>query len=181
MSFFPPPSALLQSVPAFSMAFTAFQELTTGSTRLNPEHSLLGDGSPGDGFPGDVGHHALKTAPIFTEDVLHAVGPAVFPQRAFYGRVVSQHVDGLPGKTGLPGVYVNTNAPFSALVCGVQVSTFVLFVYMVFNDTGRVPAKAILRPSSWKVALFRMCDLAFSLRHSAVWCKYDPEYLPSCY
>jgi hypothetical protein len=159
------------------MAFTAFQELTTGSTRLNPEHSLLGDVSPGDGLPSDAGHHALKTAPIFTEDVLQAVGPAVFPQRAFYGRVVSQHVDRLPGKTGLPGVYVNTNAPFSALVCGVQVSTFVLFVYTVFNNMGRGPARAILRPSSWKVASSRMLDLAFSLRHLAVWCKQCPEYL----
>jgi hypothetical protein len=111
------------------MPFPVFHEPTSpklGPTELklesdaNPEHSLLG---PDAEAPAHGGEHATKTAPVFTEDVLRALGPDVFPQRGFYGRVVEQRADGLPLKPIHPGMYINTNAPFSALVCGVQVSS----------------------------------------------------------
>jgi hypothetical protein len=109
------------------MSFPVFHEPTSPKLGpsdldldLNPEHSLLGPDTNASEHA--ASEHATKTAPVFTEDVLRVLGPAVFPQRGFYGRVVGQHADGLPLKPARPGMYVNTNAPFSALVCGVQVS-----------------------------------------------------------
>jgi hypothetical protein len=66
--------------------------------------------------------HAVVTAPVITGDALNTLGPHSFPQTALYGRVISQHGEGLSSKSADGRIFVNTNAPFSALVCGVQVS-----------------------------------------------------------
>jgi hypothetical protein len=110
---------------------------------LNPEHSLLGLDMSGDDAAGE---HSTKTAPVLTEDALRTLGPSVFPQRASYGRVVEQHVEGMLRKPDLPGMYINTNAPFSALVCGVQVRKSILYVTGRLNIIDRVLARAIRRP-----------------------------------
>jgi hypothetical protein len=70
--------------------------------------------------------HAVRTASIFTRDALDVVGDAVFPQRALYASILSQHSPGFPD-TITPAkakVYINTNAPFSGVICGVQVRLF---------------------------------------------------------
>lgn len=89
---------------------------------FDPELDLLGD----DLVPGDeadaAANHALRTAPLITGDAYEELGHKIFPQRALYGRIVSQHSSRLPEHPRSAKVYINTNAPFSALVCGVQVS-----------------------------------------------------------
>lgn len=88
----------------------------------DPEDEMLGfETMHGDG-DANVVDHSITTAPIFTRDVLDVVGINVLPQRALYGRVISQHAPGFPNTVENAKVYVNTNAPFSGLVCGVQVS-----------------------------------------------------------
>lgn len=93
----------------------------------DPEDALLA--LPSSTTADEAATHALRTAPIITSDALYHLGPGVIPQRAVYGRLLSQHAPGFPSqctadrkaKGGAGKVYVNTNAPFSALVCGVQV------------------------------------------------------------
>lgn len=70
--------------------------------------------------------HAFKTAPVFTEDVLAALGPSVLPQKALYGRVITQAATSFPVTPKVPKLYINANAPFNALVCGVQVRSILL-------------------------------------------------------
>ena len=90
--------------------------------RFDPELDLLGEG-PSLNEEGSVAaDHTRKTAPVFTGEALQALGPSVMPQRALYGRLISQHSPNLPEKPAVPKVYFNTNAPFSAVICGVQVS-----------------------------------------------------------
>ncbi|KZV75964.1 hypothetical protein PENSPDRAFT_680684 [Peniophora sp. CONT] len=64
--------------------------------------------------------HGLKTAPIITSDALDSLPSGVVPQVAVYGRLISQHAQNLPAKPGSERLYINTNAPLSALICGVQ-------------------------------------------------------------
>ena len=106
-------TSYLPQTPGFSQA-------EFPSEVANPEHELLGADSSDELDLSDTGH-SLKTAPIFTGDVFHATGAHIFPQRASYGRVLAQAADGFPNQTASPELYINTNAPFSALVCGVQV------------------------------------------------------------
>jgi hypothetical protein len=68
-----------------------------------------------------AGDHTLLTAPIFTGDAVQALSKEITPQLAVYGRIISQHVPGFPDRTVSPKLYINSNTPFSALVCGVQV------------------------------------------------------------
>lgn len=76
------------------------------------------------GYPGTgtVAAHSLKTAPVFTGDALAVAGTSVFPQRALYGQVLSQHSSNLLRTPESSKIYINSNSPFSALICGVQVS-----------------------------------------------------------
>jgi hypothetical protein len=70
--------------------------------------------------------HAVRTASIFTRDALDALGGAIFPQRALYASILGQHSPGFP-ETIAPAkakAYINTNAPFSGVICGVQVHLF---------------------------------------------------------
>jgi len=90
--------------------------------QYDPELELLGDDVPLDDFLFSSADHTFKTAPVVTEDAYNVLGHDVIPQRAVYGRIVSQRVHGCPERVGSQKLYINTNAPFSALVCGVQVS-----------------------------------------------------------
>jgi hypothetical protein len=100
------------------------KHLTTEQAGIFTEADLLGpDISPDeDGLRVDTHDHAVVTAPVFTGDVLDALGTNSFPQRALYGRVVAQHGAGMAKRADDSRLFINTNAPFSALVCGVQVS-----------------------------------------------------------
>lgn len=87
-------------------------------TFYDPELDLLGDDIEDDT---SAYAHAYKTAPVFTGDALRILGSTVLPQRALYGRVIAQNSPDFPVRPATPKLYINTNAPFSALVCGVQV------------------------------------------------------------
>ncbi|EKM56159.1 uncharacterized protein PHACADRAFT_209647 [Phanerochaete carnosa HHB-10118-sp] len=84
----------------------------------DPELDLLGDDAQQDASAGPA--HAFRTAPVFTGDAAGLLGSDVLPQRALYGRVLSQKAPGFPATPVSPKLYTNTNAPFSALVCGLQ-------------------------------------------------------------
>jgi hypothetical protein len=85
---------------------------------FDPEDALLFDGyTPS----GDIHPLAVHTAPIVTGDVLQALGNDAMPQRVIYGRILSQQILGFPSKPESAKLYVNSNTPFSALICGVQV------------------------------------------------------------
>jgi hypothetical protein len=99
--------ALLGRADGLSGQFAAEDRLF-GLEDLNHKDSLASD-------------HSVRTAPIFTRDALDVVGEIGLPQRAVYGSVISQHAPGFPTRLSDPKVYINTNAPFSALICGVQV------------------------------------------------------------
>ena len=95
--------------------------MTTDNHRCyDPEFQLLGTDPLDNSSPTDT-THAFRTAPIVTADALDVLGPSVFPQRALYGRIIAQRAAGFATRPDSPKVYINTNAPFSALVCGVQV------------------------------------------------------------
>jgi hypothetical protein len=98
--------------------------LETAQAGLFTEADLLGpEASPDDASSQTKTHdHAVVTAPILTGDALDVLDSATFPQRALYGRVISQHGNGVPLRPENSRLFINTNAPFSALVCGVQVS-----------------------------------------------------------
>jgi hypothetical protein len=88
------------------------------------EDELLSYESSDSNVEGGAGtDHAVRTASIFTRDALDALGDEVFPQRALYASVLEQHASGFP--ISIPRskakAYINTNAPFSGLICGVQV------------------------------------------------------------
>ncbi|GJE88802.1 hypothetical protein PsYK624_048890 [Phanerochaete sordida] len=87
---------------------------------------------------------AARTAPVFTGDVLNHSSSGTFPQRALYGHVVTPDAcDKSPERA----VYINTNAPFSALICGLQGSgkshsTSVILESCLIEDprSGALPA-----------------------------------------
>ena len=100
------------------------QTLDTMDDFYDPEQDLLGDDAIDDDSAASA--HAFRTAPIFTGDAFALLGSSVLPQRALYGRIVAQKATGLPTRPATPKLYINTNAPFSAVVCGVQVRTTLL-------------------------------------------------------
>ena len=65
------------------------------------------------------------SAPAFSREVLDILGHSQLPQRVLYGDLISQHATHLlemPHQTNsAPRLYINSNEPFSALVCGLQV------------------------------------------------------------
>ena len=92
----------------------------------DPELELLAHLSDNDAHDDSAASHALRTAPVFTGDALAALGSLSLPQRALYGRLIAQHGPHSASTETIhsPKIYINTNAPFSALVCGVQVVSF---------------------------------------------------------
>ncbi|THH33568.1 hypothetical protein EUX98_g516 [Antrodiella citrinella] len=101
-------------------AKTNGEKLDYGEDDDNSEHTLLGHIELDTREATD---HEVRTAPIFTRDAYIAAGGAVcFPQRGVLGTVLS--MGDMPGTEGTKPddsrLYVNSNAPFSALVCGVQ-------------------------------------------------------------
>ncbi|KAH9951841.1 hypothetical protein B0H21DRAFT_717813 [Amylocystis lapponica] len=77
-----------------------------------------------DGASAVLGHeddHEVKTAPILTRDAYVAAGISARPsQYGVLGSLLSVHDKTTCDVPDDPRLYINTNAPFSALVCGVQ-------------------------------------------------------------
>lgn len=94
---------------------------------FDPEFSLL---QSEESFSSDINasDHSMRTAPILTGDVAEHLGPDLSPQRAVYGRIITQVIDGEEHKSNIPKLYINTNAPFSTVVCGLQVGYNLIIV-----------------------------------------------------
>lgn len=94
------------------------------SSMNDPELKLLTQirhGSTSQTLAHNAINHSHRTAPILTGDAARILGNTVVPQRAVYGRLLSQHIDGVEQLPTTPKLYINSNAPFSAVVCGLQV------------------------------------------------------------
>ena len=90
------------------------------SLAKDPEMTLLdseGSLSPDQ----NATEHSFRTAPILSGDAAEVLGPDLVPQRAVYGRILSQLIDGEEQLALVPKLYINSNAPLSAVVCGLQV------------------------------------------------------------
>ena len=87
----------------------------------DPQVTFLNIGTP---VGNQITDGPMMTAPIITGDVYDALDAETVPQVAVLGRVISQHSAGFPRKTQGPKLLVNTNSPFSAVICGLQVSSF---------------------------------------------------------
>ncbi|EKM56169.1 uncharacterized protein PHACADRAFT_209653 [Phanerochaete carnosa HHB-10118-sp] len=109
-------------------------------TYYDPELDLLGDDTPEDESTGSM--HAFRTAPVFTGDAFASLGSSILPQRALYGRVIAQRATNFPLRLTTPKLYMNTNAPFSALGSGKSHSTSVLLESCLMADSrlGTLPA-----------------------------------------
>ena len=85
----------------------------------DPDLALLGGDAADDNddFTGEA-DHALRTAPIFTGDADERVDSSIFPQRGLYGRLLESSTG---AEFNSSKVFVNLDAPFSAIVCDVQV------------------------------------------------------------
>jgi hypothetical protein len=86
---------------------------------FDPENELLGH----------ISAHRADNAishvdrPLFTRQALDIIGEHILPQRALYGAVLAQRAPGLSEDVcpSMAKVYINSNAPFSGVICGVQV------------------------------------------------------------
>ncbi|MBW0526223.1 hypothetical protein O181_065938 [Austropuccinia psidii MF-1] len=67
----------------------------------------------------DFNEDEFKNVPIITGDAA-TLSNHQFPQRTILGTVISQHARDFPKNLQIPKLYINTNTPFSAIICGVQ-------------------------------------------------------------
>jgi hypothetical protein len=118
----------------------------------DPEDELLGHVSHDEDRKGT--DHAVRTAPVFTRAALDLVGEDILPQRALYGSIIAQRSSSFPENLDKKDakLYINTNAPFSGVVCGVQVCrTFSCLIYTANSlHVHRDLAKVILPQFSWR-------------------------------
>jgi hypothetical protein len=87
----------------------------------DPELQLLSSSNLDNRAGGSPVHHELHNSPLVT----HAASiqlPHVFPQRGLLGSVLELRGKGFSPTPQDKRVYINTSAPCSAVVCGVQVS-----------------------------------------------------------
>lgn len=116
----------------------------------DPELELL-DPSLLDDSTSSMPDHTLRMAPVLTGDALHLLGTGFIPQRALYGCVISQRGDGFQARPTNPKIYINTNTPFSALVCGVQVHpefpTMPFPILKVLQGSGKSHSTSVLLES----------------------------------
>ncbi|KAG8687703.1 hypothetical protein FRC08_011845 [Ceratobasidium sp. 394] len=82
------------------------------------EFSLLDIGGPGQ--PSGSDDHELKTAPLVTREALDAGVNEHVKQYGLLGQVAAVYSKSRVEKFRDPRIYVNTNAPMSTVVCGVQ-------------------------------------------------------------
>lgn len=64
--------------------------------------------------------YSFRTTPVLSGDAAEILREDRMPQRAVFGRILSQRIDGEDQPVAIPKLYINTNAPFCAVVCGLQ-------------------------------------------------------------
>lgn len=94
-----------RDIDAFRMSFNLRQH----------EHVLLSHGSTE-----EAERHELATSPLVTFDAYRRAA-SVFPQLAVFGSILEQNANGFDSTPSDCRLYMNTNTPLSAVVCGVQV------------------------------------------------------------
>ncbi|KAF8651072.1 hypothetical protein AX16_004934 [Volvariella volvacea WC 439] len=99
--------------------------MACNNAHVDLEMSLVQDQLSAGDWDEDLGNvnaldHSYKTAPVITGDAAEVLGQGVIPQRAVYGGILSQFVDGEEYRASTRKLYINTNAPFSAVICGLQ-------------------------------------------------------------
>lgn len=118
----PGPSIISRSPPP-TVSDTPVIYSAIMSSAHDPEMDLLN--SEGSLSPDEnATHHSVRTAPVLSGDAAELLGSGLVPQRAVYGRILSQVIDGEEQLSVIPKLYINSNAPFSAVVCGLQVRPF---------------------------------------------------------
>ena len=127
----------------------------------DPEMALLGEGVPDTELDG-ADNHTFKTAPVFTGDAYNALGPDCLPQKALYGRLLQQDNGEQGGNITTPKLYINTNTPFSALICGVQASRVITRYDNVIN-----PPPGLREKPLYFSALGKCVDQRPEDRHAA--------------
>lgn len=119
---------------------------------LDDELAFLETATPAEqDTDGNLLHHQLVTSPLFTYSALKS-RPTDFPSR------------GLLGTSAGDRVYINTNAPSSAVICGVQVGLFRrrCALFLIPQSIFRGPAKAIPSLAFSNLRLSRIHVLASS-------------------
>lgn len=108
-------------LPGFEKDTDSLLRSRVAPVTVDPELELLGEKHDENTIDESAAaNHTRQTAPVLTGDAVDILGDTVVPQRAVYGRILSQHITGCPQMPVSPKLYINSNAPFSALVCGVQ-------------------------------------------------------------
>ncbi|KAL7415760.1 hypothetical protein BDY24DRAFT_382124 [Mrakia frigida] len=124
---FAQPSTPIFKSPSQSLTSPA-QLISFGSSpkplsqrRLLGMMDLLGDDED---VEGTCGRHETITAPIFSHDALETYSEEVqqrdFPQYGLFGRLLETHSRVHAKKPESPFLYLNSNTPLSAVICGVQ-------------------------------------------------------------
>ncbi|KAG9038322.1 hypothetical protein FRB95_001734 [Tulasnella sp. JGI-2019a] len=104
----------------------------SSKTARSPANKIISDSIPGPGYdhelalldgdaPDELAHEVV-TAPLVTRDAYLFGGGlrSSIPQYGILGSIVSIHSQNAIDGHVDPRIYLNTNAPFSAVVCGVQ-------------------------------------------------------------
>ncbi|KAJ4467537.1 hypothetical protein J3R30DRAFT_1939294 [Lentinula aciculospora] len=91
---------------------------SSDKSESNEEWELLGTAAEGLQNASTMEEHELKDAPIFTRDAIRCGSST--PQYGVLGRALACHSKKDAYTFQDSRVYLNTNAPMSALVCGVQ-------------------------------------------------------------
>ncbi|PPQ99049.1 hypothetical protein CVT24_003609 [Panaeolus cyanescens] len=106
--------------------------IPSGTTLLKPdpdeetslEWQLLDDNTSDDSGDEDrepMSQHDVATAPLFTREAFQLTkGGRRVAQYGVLGKAISAHHQDVVETFEDPRLYINTNAPFSAIICGVQ-------------------------------------------------------------
>jgi hypothetical protein len=116
----------------------------------DPELQLLSSGSLDNRIGSSPLQHELHNSPLVTQAAAIQL-PNVFPQRGLLGSVLQLRGNGFPTTPQDKRVYINTSAPCSAVVCGVQVNRLTLD--FIFFTEARPPG---LWQKPHRIMSFRM-------------------------
>lgn len=84
---------------------------------LNDQLGLLHLHDNTEHLSGEAAADDIKNAVLFSAHLLEHTGKGVLPQ---YGLLGSHDMKEVPKGVADPRIFVNTNIPFSAFICGVQ-------------------------------------------------------------
>ncbi|KAF9008922.1 hypothetical protein BDQ17DRAFT_1301128 [Cyathus striatus] len=94
-------------------------------TSASEEWQMLDDPTDFDSgkpYAEEIAGHDLDTTPLLTRDAFEKISDTLdyATQYGLLGRIISVQSKGIAETTNDSRLYLNTNAPFSAIVCGVQ-------------------------------------------------------------